>query len=161
MEWISSLWMIPDYDMCEQLIRYICDSSIVNRNHTMQSHTSESSPTSSFSHSQASPTHSTHPPSHSDQSADIISWSHKQKHKRNVRSSPILFSDPLDSPSSDAKSFDEDEMYGLDSDGETISLKTHVGALVESTTNQANDSKVCHMSHAFSLTHLKLETGRH
>ena len=37
--------------------------------------------------------------------------------------SPLMLSDPLDSPSSDAKSFDEDDMYGSDSDVETISLR--------------------------------------
>ncbi|KAH9171291.1 hypothetical protein EDB89DRAFT_1907147 [Lactarius sanguifluus] len=34
-----------------------------------------------------------------------------------------MFSDPIDSSSSDAKSFDEDDMYGSDSNAETISLK--------------------------------------
>ena len=40
-----------------------------------------------------------------------------------VYHSPIMLSDPLDSPSSDAKSFDEEDMYGSDSDVETVSLK--------------------------------------
>ncbi|KAN0135974.1 hypothetical protein V8E53_006135 [Lactarius tabidus] len=39
------------------------------------------------------------------------------------RPSPLMLSDPLDSPSSDARSFDEDDMYGSDSDVETISLR--------------------------------------
>ena len=34
-----------------------------------------------------------------------------------------MLSDPLDSPSPDAKSFDEDDMYGSDSDVEIISLR--------------------------------------
>jgi hypothetical protein len=34
-----------------------------------------------------------------------------------------MFSDPLESPSSDAKSFDKNDMYGSDSGMETISLK--------------------------------------
>src|ERR1700761_7919749 len=34
-----------------------------------------------------------------------------------------MLSDPLDSPTSDTRSFDEDDMYGSDSDVETISLK--------------------------------------
>jgi hypothetical protein len=33
-----------------------------------------------------------------------------------------MFSDPLDSTSSDEQSFDEDDMFGSDSDVETISL---------------------------------------
>ena len=37
--------------------------------------------------------------------------------------SPLMLSDPLDSPTSDTKSFGEDDMYGSDSDVETISLK--------------------------------------
>jgi len=37
--------------------------------------------------------------------------------------SPLMLSDPLDSPTSDTRSFDEDDMYGSDSDVETISLK--------------------------------------
>ncbi|KAN0128954.1 hypothetical protein V8E53_013216 [Lactarius tabidus] len=36
--------------------------------------------------------------------------------------SPLMLSDPLESPSSDALSFDEDDMYGSDPDVETISL---------------------------------------
>jgi hypothetical protein len=39
------------------------------------------------------------------------------------RPSPLMLSNPLDSPSSDARSFDEDNMYGSDSDIETISLR--------------------------------------
>ena len=36
-----------------------------------------------------------------------------------------MLSDPLDSPSPDTKSFDEDDMYGSDPDVESISLKPH------------------------------------
>ena len=43
--------------------------------------------------------------------------------RQRVYHSPIMLSDPLDSPSSDAKSFDEEDMYGSDSDVETVSLK--------------------------------------
>jgi hypothetical protein len=56
-----------------------------------------------------------------------------------VDNSPIMLSDALDSPSSsDAKSFDEDDMYGSDSGVETISLKRPFQAL-----NVANESPVC------------------
>ena len=37
--------------------------------------------------------------------------------------SPLMLSDPLDSSTSDTRSFDEDDMYRSDSDVETISLK--------------------------------------
>jgi hypothetical protein len=50
-----------------------------------------------------------------------------RKHRRKVRKDdnnpPTMLSDPLDSSSSDAQSFDEDDMYGSDSGVETISLK--------------------------------------
>jgi hypothetical protein len=39
-----------------------------------------------------------------------------------VHEMSIMLSEPLDSSSSDAKSFDEEDMYGSDSDIETISL---------------------------------------
>ena len=51
-----------------------------------------------------------------DQKHDLKAW-------RSVRSSAIPFSDSLESTSSDSKSFDEDDMFGSDSDVETISLK--------------------------------------
>jgi hypothetical protein len=38
------------------------------------------------------------------------------------RLSPLMLSDPLESPSSDALSFDEDDIYGSDTNVETISL---------------------------------------
>jgi hypothetical protein len=53
--------------------------------------------------------------------------------------SPLMLSDPLESPSSDALSFDEDDMYGLDPDAETISLLPF-RAVPKS---EANDSLVC------------------
>jgi hypothetical protein len=53
--------------------------------------------------------------------------------------SPLMLSDPLDSPSSDARSFDEDDMYGSDSDVETISLRPF---RVQPALN-AGDSLVC------------------
>jgi hypothetical protein len=39
--------------------------------------------------------------------------------------SPLMLSDPLESPSSDTMSFDEDDMYGSNSDVETISLRPY------------------------------------
>ena len=43
--------------------------------------------------------------------------------RRTAHISPVMLSDPLSSPSSDAQSFDEDDMYGSDPDVETISLR--------------------------------------
>ena len=48
-------------------------------------------------------------------------------------------SNPLDSPSSDAKSFDEHDMYGSDSDVETISLKH----LCQAAATDSDASLVC------------------
>ncbi len=48
---------------------------------------------------------------------------HKQKSRKNDCNPPDMLSDPLDGSSSDAQSFDEDDMYGSDSGVETISLK--------------------------------------
>ena len=44
-----------------------------------------------------------------------------QKHHHNP-GDLLLFSDPLDGTSSDEHSFDEEDMFGSDSDAETISL---------------------------------------
>jgi hypothetical protein len=41
---------------------------------------------------------------------------------RRVRVSPIMFSDPIEDFSSDVESFDEDDMYGTDSEIESIPL---------------------------------------
>jgi hypothetical protein len=46
----------------------------------------------------------------------------KQRSPRTFRHTKVMFSDPLDSTSSDEQSFDEDDMFGSDSDVETISL---------------------------------------
>lgn len=57
--------------------------------------------------------------------AQVTVIKHKpQKHwkHRHDPSNLLLFSDPLDSTSSDEQSFDEEDMFGSDSDAETISL---------------------------------------
>ena len=41
----------------------------------------------------------------------------------NTYHSPLMLSDPLDSPTSDTRTFDEDDMYRSDYDVDTISLK--------------------------------------
>lgn len=78
----------------------------------MQSHTKH---TSSYMRNAASHGHQT-----DDHSPDQTNLRTSRKDPRNP---PSMLSDPIDSPSSDTKSFDEDDMYGSDSDVETISLK--------------------------------------
>jgi hypothetical protein len=46
----------------------------------------------------------------------------QQSPHRQACPSPPMLSDPLESPSSDVLSFDEDDMYGSDTDVKTISL---------------------------------------
>ena len=50
---------------------------------------------------------------------------HQHTHgvRRIAHASPVMLSDSLSSSSSDDKSFDEDDMYGSDSDIETVSLR--------------------------------------
>ena len=69
-----------------------------------------------------------------------------------------MLSDPLDSPSSDAKSFDEDDMYGSDSDVETISLKrpSQVAA------PDSDASLVClHLLPQFGFLHILQDVNVH
>ena len=47
---------------------------------------------------------------------------HKRQSQRDARNPAVMLCDPLDGPSSDALPFHEDEMYGSDSDVETIGL---------------------------------------
>ena len=89
----------------------------------MPSHKSKGKQTVSTSCTSATPSHT---PVLQGQHSD--SKVHGQKNVQRlpwtVDNSPIMLSDSLDSPSSsDAKSFDEDDMYGSDSGVETISLK--------------------------------------
>jgi hypothetical protein len=49
----------------------------------------------------------------------------EQHQYQSGRPSPLMLSDPLESPSSDMISFDEDDMYGSNSDVETISLRPY------------------------------------
>ena len=46
----------------------------------------------------------------------------RRRKRRHDPSELLLFSDPLDGTSSDEQSFDEEDMFGSDSDAETISL---------------------------------------
>jgi len=72
--------------------------------------------------------------------------------------SPLMLSDPLDSPSSDAKSFDEDDMYGSDSDAETISLKRPCQAAAP----DSDASLVCpHLLPQFGFLHMIQDVDVH
>ena len=76
-----------------------------------------------------SPSHSPEPCAHSGDMQDentnhhTIVQGQPRLAQEQACHSPIMLSDPLDSPSSDVKSFDEEDMYGSDPDVETISLK--------------------------------------
>ena len=65
--------------------------------------------------------------------------------RRRAYHSPLMLSDPLDSPTSDTRSFDEDDMYGSDSDVETISLKRPC----EAPATESDASLVCPESLTF------------
>jgi len=47
---------------------------------------------------------------------------HTSQRKQRVQDMSLMLSEPLHSSSSDTKSFDEEDMYGFDSDIEIISL---------------------------------------
>ena len=68
--------------------------------------------------------------------------------RRRVYHSPLMLSDPLGSPTSDTRSFDEDDMYGSDSDVETISLKCPC----EAPATESDASLVCLESLLLLLT---------
>jgi hypothetical protein len=68
-----------------------------------------------------------------------------------------MFSDPLDSSSSDTRSFDDDDMYGSDSGVETISLKHDLK-------EKARDNKetmvcTCPTMYIRAILHLRQEDG--
>jgi hypothetical protein len=88
----------------------------------MQSHTSKVKLTSSTSHTPGShaPDAVTQDHQRAHRTADRT---YKRKARRDGPNPPSMLLDPIDSSSSDTKSFDEDDMYGSDSGVETISLK--------------------------------------
>src|ERR1700761_4607919 len=108
----------------------------VAQTHTMLSHTSEG--TQSISHSSETFAHAGAMPDDNNDDQTIT-----QPQPRPVRQrahySPIMLSDPLDSPSSDAQSFDEEDMYGSDPDVETVGLKQPCQGL----SSASNESLAC------------------
>ena len=82
----------------------------------------------------------------------------QQPSQQGVYHSPLMLSNPLDSPSSDAKSFEEDDMYGSDSDIETISLKHPCQAAAP----DSDASLVCpHLLSQFGFLHILQDVDVH
>jgi hypothetical protein len=67
-----------------------------------------------------------------------------------------MFSDPLDSSSSDDQSFDEDDMYGSDSGVETISLGPESKDEIQSLNQDLVSTHLVKQIHA--ILHLKQDT---
>lgn len=88
----------------------------------MQSHTSDIKRTPSTSHTPGSHTPGSASPGHH-AAGTAADQTYRRKARRDIRDPPTMLSDPLDGSLSDNQSFDEDDMYGSDSDIETISLK--------------------------------------
>jgi hypothetical protein len=102
--------------------------------HIMQSHTSNAKHTTSASHT--SPTLPSDSTTHDHQrpiTASEIDLKLKWRGRQNVQSSLMMVSDPEgeDGSSSDTHSFDEDDMYGIDTDVETINLSPHSNTHIE------------------------------
>lgn len=71
----------------------------------------------------------------------------RRAHRRNIKTSTILFYNAVDGSASDTKSFDEDDMYGSDSDVETISLKPHSDTQPTMTNEQGMQRTVCNLTY--------------
>ena len=56
------------------------------------------------------------------EAAAIVPQRQKRRKRHHEDGDHFLFSDPLDGTSSDEMSFDEEDMFGSDSDAETVSL---------------------------------------
>jgi hypothetical protein len=99
------------------LFLYHCIACITM--HSMSSQTSPDDQSSSFP-STLAVSHGSVETNDSIQT-ELLRTSQKREH------SPIMLSDALDSPSSDTKSFDEEDMFGQDSGIDTISLTVPPG----------------------------------
>ena len=101
----------------------------------MQSHTSKGKHTSFVSHTSPTPPSSTVTRHH--QSANKApDQKRKWNVRKDVRLSPMLFSDSEDDLSSDTQSYDMDDLYGSDSGIETFSLTSYSDAQVRMTSKQ-------------------------
>lgn len=77
---------------------------------------------------------------------------HKRAGRSDGRTSPLMFPDPEDDLSSDTESFDEDDMYGSDSGGETISLTASSNSQVYI----HSDHVVCYLAnYPFTTSHIQ------
>src|SRR3984885_10279719 len=102
----------------------------------MQSHTSEGNSASSTPDTSVKQT--VKHESHRSTAKAAVQKRKRTSHKISFNPD-VMFSEPLDSPSSDAKSFNEDDMYGSDSDVETYSL----GYGSEEDIQSSNQDMVC------------------
>ena len=118
----------------------------------MQSHTSKGKPISSTSHTSVKHTSATIIPDNPD-AGRAPNWMGRQRSHQKVHSPQAMFPNPLDSSSSDAKSFDEDDMYGSDSGVETISLASGSKGKVQS----PDENKVYAWASYTHFSHLTFE----
>ena len=79
----------------------------------------------------------------------------RRRQRHDNPSDLVLFSDSLDGTSSDEQSFDDDDMFGSDSDAQTISLP-----LKPSSDKNSCDEQVVCISPSISLTTLIYDIGR-
>jgi hypothetical protein len=127
----------------------LCNASITQ--HIMQSHSSKVKHSSSTSRSSDTILQDHKAPN------NAPDWKHRWKARRDVCNPPTMFSDPLDSSSSNTRSFDDDDMYGSDSGVETISLKHDLK-------EKARDNKetmvcTCPTMYIRAILHLRQEDG--
>ena len=120
----------------------------------MQSHTSKGKTILSTSHTSVKHTSATIKPDNLGASR-APNRKGRRTPRRKVRSPQAMFPDPLDSPSSDTKSFDEDDMYGSDSGVETISLASGSKEKVQS----PDDDKVYAWASYMHFSHLTFRAG--
>ena len=94
-------------------------------------------------------------PGGADNRSTMMCKIHRHRQRRDNPSDLVLFSDSLDGTSSDEQSFDDDDMFGSDSDAQTISLPLKPN----SDKNSCDEQVVC-ISPSISLTTLIYDIGR-
>ena len=83
-------------------------------------------------------------------------WKRRRARRKNIRTSTVLFYNAVDGSASDTKSFDEDDMYGSDSDVDTISLKPHSDIQPTITSEKSIEQPVCNLTYCIvsSISHI-------
>lgn len=76
--------------------------------------------------------------------------------RRVIRTPPDMYSDPVDGSDSDTESFHADELYGSDSGGETISLRT----APKQQSQSSDESVVCTFAEYFYSKYLMCGAGQ-